>query len=149
MFSRRFLSHRPLNNVNPWVEQVVPGSSGLKYYWNIHTNESTLPGASKPIHWLQVTDSEGLTKTYWSSHAVPKVTAVSSVTESILPPSMGNFHPPAPRGNRLLTKLRAKVLHLFKAYAILCTATLTTGAVGACVYVSATEYKKLQNAEQM
>ncbi len=50
---------------NPWNPVQDPKGSGLVYYWNKETNETTALGAPRPQHWVEVNDPNGSDKTYW------------------------------------------------------------------------------------
>mmetsp|Transcript_5677 Transcript_5677/g.8608 ORF Transcript_5677/g.8608 Transcript_5677/m.8608 type:complete len:163 (+) Transcript_5677:78-566(+) len=50
---------------NPWKEVHDPKGSGLSYWWNPETNETTALGEPKPDHWLEVRDPDGSDLTYW------------------------------------------------------------------------------------
>jgi hypothetical protein len=49
----------------PWVEVKDSQKSGLVYYWNRETNETTALGAPKPQHWVELRDPNGSELTYW------------------------------------------------------------------------------------
>lgn len=48
-----------------WVTQKDPKGTGLSYYWNTETNETTALGAPKPAEWLEV-QTEGGQSYFWN-----------------------------------------------------------------------------------
>ena len=61
---------------SPWKKQSDPKGSGLAYYWNVETNETTALGAIKPQHWVEVSDPNGTSTTYWWNPETDETTAL-------------------------------------------------------------------------
>ena len=51
-------------NRNPW-KKIKDKETGLAYYWNQDTDETTSPGAARPRHWVQVRDKDTSGVYYW------------------------------------------------------------------------------------
>lgn len=64
---------------NPWIAQKDPAGSGLIYYWNTRTNETTALGAARPAHWIEVDDPAGSSLTYWWNPETNETTALGAV----------------------------------------------------------------------
>lgn len=71
------------NTENPWVEQSDPNGSGMRYYWNRQTNETTPLGYPKPIHWVEVDAPDGSGRTYWWDPETNTTTPVGATKPSI------------------------------------------------------------------
>lgn len=69
---------------NPWVEQKDPNGSGLTYFWNTETNETTPLGSTKPKHWVEVKDPNGSELTYWWDPEAHETTALGAPKPSHL-----------------------------------------------------------------
>lgn len=69
---------------SPWVEKDDPSGSGMKYFWNQETNETTHVGSPKPKHWLEVKDPEGSELTYWWDAESGETTALGFPKPSYL-----------------------------------------------------------------
>jgi hypothetical protein len=66
----------PKSIVNPW-KPVKDKKTGLMYYWNPETKETTAVGARKPEHWVELPDPSGKTSlTYWWNPETQETTAL-------------------------------------------------------------------------
>lgn len=64
------------NTSNPWKQQTDPNGSGLIYWWNSETNETTHLGSPKPQHWIETQDPNGSNLTYWWNPETNQTTAL-------------------------------------------------------------------------
>jgi hypothetical protein len=78
---------------NPWVETKDPKGSGLIYYWNPNTNETTALGAPKPRNWVEVEDPNGSALTYWWDPETNQTTALGAPRPSDFQ-QLANYQPP-------------------------------------------------------
>jgi hypothetical protein len=66
----------PKSLVNPW-KPVKDKKSGMVYYWNQETSETTAVGARKPEHWIELPDPSGNSAlTYWWNPETQETTAL-------------------------------------------------------------------------
>lgn len=63
---------------NPWKQQTDPKGSGLVYWWNPETNETTHLGSLRPQHWVEVQDPNGSSLTYWWNPETNETTPLGS-----------------------------------------------------------------------
>lgn len=95
--SRRFFSRRQQTSAGivarntqsaekyPWVEERDPAGSGLTYYWNTVTNETTPLGSGKPMHWIEVADPNGSSQTYWWCPDTNQTTPLGAPRPALFP----------------------------------------------------------------
>ena len=69
----------------PWIEQTDPNGSGLTYYWNTKTNETTHLGSGRPQHWIEVEDPNGSSSYYWWNPETNQTTPLNSPRPSLFP----------------------------------------------------------------
>lgn len=69
---------------NPWIKLKDPDGSGLIYYWNPLTNETTWLGSPKPQHWIEVVDKESALS-YWWNVDTDETTLLDSAKPSPFP----------------------------------------------------------------
>lgn len=72
---------------NPWVEQADPSGSGMTYYWNPKTDETTHLGSGKPQHWVEVSDPNGSSQTYWWCPDTEQTTPLGAPRPPLFPSS--------------------------------------------------------------
>lgn len=76
--TRKFSSSKSISPINskdiallksdikyPWKSVADPKGSGLAYWWNTETQETTALGAPRPEHWIEVNDPNSSSLTYW------------------------------------------------------------------------------------
>lgn len=64
---------------NPWIKAHDPAGSGLVYWWNPKSRESTALGAPRPTHWVEVRDpSKETSLTYWWDPETNRTTSLGA-----------------------------------------------------------------------
>jgi hypothetical protein len=73
------------NTTSPWKPQTDPNGSGLVYWWNPETNETTHLGSPRPNHWIEVQDPVGSSLTYWWDPETNQTTQLGAPRPHFLP----------------------------------------------------------------
>jgi hypothetical protein len=83
---------------NPWKQQTDPKGSGLVYWWNPETNETTHLGSLRPRHWVEVQDPVGSSLTYWWDPDTNETTSLGAPRPHHLQPDQSQqpFQPTQP-----------------------------------------------------
>jgi hypothetical protein len=73
------------NTTSPWKQQTDPNGTGLVYWWNPETNETTHLGSPRPNHWIEVQDPAGSSLTYWWDPETNQTTQLGAPRPHFLP----------------------------------------------------------------
>lgn len=80
---------------NPWIEKRDPNGSGLTYFWNTETNETTPLGYPKPMNWIPVNDPSGSGLIYWWDPESNTTTALGEPKPAAIVPMSNTTSQPA------------------------------------------------------
>lgn len=79
----------PVTVKYPWVEVKDPKGSGLSYWWNTETHETTGLGSSRPAHWVAVRDprapQDAPAMIYWWNPETNQTTELGATRPSLYP----------------------------------------------------------------